>query len=684
MFLLVSIPVNYSELPVPTRDDEPLAELSAYSFLQARSQVSAGRASSAMPTDFFEDAVETSQRQDRTVPPLAPSFTQSYTAPFDAGADSVPLPREYVPPPREPSSLVVFRASSPQDDARRMSLAGTGSHLAGEDAEPIRQAFSGGFGVQPRTWQAPPPAAASRAKAAPERPIRTQHASSPSAPAQPEPLQFAQHQSRSEASLRASSQPPVQQAAMQPAPRQAAHPALQQATQPEPLQLVQQPANNPFGIPESTLPAISMLKDPAANAEDFFNMQGDIAGKEQLQHVREGQASGRGAPIWQQGGEAGPGGAAGIMPSLSQIGAQTTQGSQNSVQLEAPPASHGHSMSEYLSGAGELGEEMVPFPEPALAKMAFAAKTPEVVQAEKTLEVEADKASKAEIQAREAFGRLKAAAYQSANMTRHRLIEEEKLHTYLRRAQLLTDANRYKATLEERSSAKAQEDATYERTVHLAGAAADRERLLTELADKQMMDEYNKLQAVIKEQSQAEKDAYQRYLAEKNRAERTQNELVERLSHKLAEAGTAEGVAFAAKKLREATTGAEERQKAEDEQKALDFQAYLRRADAAALGPPPSFSKRCDGCPLQQQPMTQLEQVIPQQPQLFRQQTPQQIVQYQQEQQQQQQQQQYQQQYPHESQQFPQRVSPQVVQQVPGQTQNLFQQLLQLLPKQQH
>lgn len=210
------------------------------------------RSSAEMPTDFFEDAMETNHRHDRAAHPLASSFTQTFTAPFDSGAGSVPLPREYVAPSQEPSNLILFKRS-PDADASKLSLAATGSHLAGEDAEPIQQTYNGVQGTQ----AGGPPTNALRATPASTFAVSTRQQE-----------------------------------------RLSAYPRT------DPLQLVEQ----------------SSVK-----------LDGEAHHPQQRQQALH----------------------------------------------QASPIDSMHTIGEYMSGAGEVGEEMTPFPDPALAKMAFTAKSPE-------------------------------------------------------------------------------------------------------------------------------------------------------------------------------------------------------------------------------------------------------------------------------------------------------------------
>eukprot|EP00971_Amphidinium_carterae_P235776 4679254-Amphidinium_carterae.1 len=69
-------------------------------------------------------------------------------------------------------------------------------------------------------------------------------------------------------------------------------------------------------------------------------------------------------------------------------------------------------------------------------------------------------------------------------MSRQRLEEEGKLQTSLHRAELLTDANRYKTQIAQADRVREQTLAEYERDLKLAAAALQKEYGLSQTSEK--------------------------------------------------------------------------------------------------------------------------------------------------------------------------------------------------------
>mmetsp|Transcript_42951 Transcript_42951/g.98620 ORF Transcript_42951/g.98620 Transcript_42951/m.98620 type:complete len:721 (+) Transcript_42951:70-2232(+) len=146
----------------------------------------------------------------------------------------------------------------------------------------------------------------------------------------------------------------------------------------------------------------------------------------------------------------------------------------------------GHSMlGEPVTPEGQLaeeGEEIIAAEDPNSLQFG---EVPEAqLQAEKALYEKEEEVEANTTASRVALAHLRNTIYHSANMSRQRLEEEGKLQTSLHRAELLTDANRYKTQIAQADRVREQTLAEYERDLKLAAAALQKEYGLSQTSEK--------------------------------------------------------------------------------------------------------------------------------------------------------------------------------------------------------
>mmetsp|Transcript_9664 Transcript_9664/g.21552 ORF Transcript_9664/g.21552 Transcript_9664/m.21552 type:complete len:830 (-) Transcript_9664:123-2612(-) len=499
-------------------------------------QTGAGSGQQAVPLDLFEDAAPSRSNSQAA---------QAQMAPYDVGNGAVPQQSAFEVPQafdqRSPQTQQRFPA---QPIRQPLSLSETGRRVSGGAggrpySDPYGQTISG----LPMGAARPPTAL--EMYAAQEAAGRQQQGQS-AYPSQDEQLHYLNAQLARERPVSPSFDEPQQ--FLQAAEEQ---PRAQQA-----------------------------LYVPAADAEEearrFFEEQADLAGQDP-----RGQQS-YAANI----GEHAASGAAASTASFSQLSSKVSSGSQASNAAQA--AARGHVITgEGDMNTGEEGTLLQTFTDPNLMKLMFATKDEEALQQERAVLDKQDELAREDLEVKKAFGKLKAATYHSANMSRYRLMEQEKLQTSLRRSQLLADANRYKAALEKGSRQETEAKAKLERTVHLAGAAVDRERDLRRIAEEGIQNETALLAKANGSEDPtlaAEKELLRQ---ENEQLQEEEAKLVKNVSEAWAGPDGDPALIDASYKNFLEMAAAEQAVQT-PAQKADEFNAYLKAADEAAAGVAPA------------------------------------------------------------------------------------------------
>lgn len=244
----------------------------------------------------------------------------------------------------------------------------------------------------------------------------------------------------------------------------------------------------------------------------------------------------------------------------------------------------GHSQtSTYQSNAGEEGELMENYADPALLKVAVPVKTDEQLALDMSIAQQQDNVAHTQHDAKSALSRLKASVYHSANMTRFRMMQQSRLETGIRRQQLLADANRYRSEVEEGTRKAAQERAEQERKLHVLGQTVETERELRLTAEADLRTAELELS---QQQQSAEAASLRQELDElkKMQQSRQNNDaaIASTVASKISNAGSDAAVRDAAQKF-QAWTGREESARAIEGQSAREFKQLFAAADVAAV-----------------------------------------------------------------------------------------------------
>jgi len=176
---------------------------------------------------------------------------------------------------------------------------------------------------------------------------------------------------------------------------------------------------------------------------------------------------------------------------------------------------------------GETGELYGTFLDPNLMRLAFPQKSEAELHAERRIYQEQDKIAHVQQNAAEAFGKLKAEVYHSADETLLREQETAKLDTALRRAELLTDANQYRAQVVHDSRLDVQNTASLERAAHIATQSAQQERELREAAESRAPQDEEARIAAVSRASAEETLSVQRAQAEAERVRSIERKTLE-------------------------------------------------------------------------------------------------------------------------------------------------------------
>eukprot|EP00928_Gymnodinium_smaydae_P028903 TRINITY_DN21917_c0_g2_i1.p1 TRINITY_DN21917_c0_g2~~TRINITY_DN21917_c0_g2_i1.p1 ORF type:complete len:965 (+),score=261.52 TRINITY_DN21917_c0_g2_i1:172-3066(+) len=544
--VLVSLVAATNLRPLPT------------SFLQSQlTQRSKQRGThEAVPTSFFEadrfnedSAVlrrqELQQQQSAAIaaataaamPQTAPVAPQ---APFDVGSGAVPLPRGFLD-----EETTQRQAAAPQR-GKSLSLAEVRLGAQAHAQAPLRsRGFASGARRAPAT-----PQDRAEAKERRHQELLVQQAAMEAAVQASQAVEDARKQEEARAKaltrdLFAAQQPGALQ------PQALPQLSAMQAAAPAALAQQQQPLSEA---------AASIASE--AEAQNFFEAMGDVAGKV----ASPGDSRNAAAQPQEQ--------------ALTQVVA----GSASDLAVR----DGGHSMAgvlDFVSSTGETGEATVSYGNPALAKMGFGAKTEPMLKQETRIIKKSDEVTAEQQATRDAFAKLKAETYHSANLSLYRLTEREKLATDVRQAGLLADANQYKANLERQARMRAEDDANYERVLHLSGAAADGERAARERVDEEYRAEEARIAAGQDGQRRAEAAGLDLLADEQRRGLDQQALANQNFSQALAGAGV-DGQDLA---MRHYQAWANSQAVAEQAQREKDaaLHRWLAAADAAAAGARP-------------------------------------------------------------------------------------------------
>jgi len=256
---------------------------------------------------------------------------------------------------------------------------------------------------------------------------------------------------------------------------------------------------------------------------------------------------------------------------------------------------NGHSLAGHFNTyTGEGGESLQTWTDPALRKLTFPGKTEEELKQERALIEQQHQLEADAVSTQKAFGKLKAAAYQSANASLARLTEQQQLEESLRRAELLADANRFKALHEEHSRERAEDRAAYERELHLANERLNKERTAREKLIPKLSGSLIEGATAEDRHRQEVADALRMLREEQEKAKLQEARLVDKVSATLAEAGP-DAVNLASRKYEEAVAVPEPAQSpriAELEREAAEFRRYMQEAQNVASSPLPPVTRQ--------------------------------------------------------------------------------------------
>jgi hypothetical protein len=367
----------------------------------------------------------------------------------------------------------------------------------------------------------------------------------------------------------------AQQAAMELAAQQAA--AEEEALEPAPSkeQVLQPPVAAAAIIhSESSSTAAQTYKSHNDESQEFFEAMGSVAGK-----MDKGQAT------------------------AAKVVQEPTTPMSLTQSVAAAPDEGGHSMiSTYDGHTGERGEPVQIFENPDLQKLMFTSKPEQQLKQERLLLQAQDYLVKENLDTKKAYAKLKAATYQSVNSSRYRLTEKLRLENGLKRAQLLADANRYRAHQEQTSRLQKEEESYLERDLHLAGATADRERD----AQQRLVQDIRSQQMALEDAEAGNRHAkaaeLQRLREEQRASQEHEQKFIDQVSSSLAEAGSPDAVDLAGNRYYSQWASKTGDSQAAADLKAKELQAYLGLADdVASQGPSSSGIALASAFPAQQQ-----------------------------------------------------------------------------------
>jgi len=435
-----------------------------------------------MPAEYFEDPVSNSPHKEQVTNPAA--------APFDVGSGSVRLPAGY-------QAATKVGRQQPRDQAA-MALVDVGAKA--RKAKKKREKAVENFDEEEEDAEGE----------AEER----QEFSGLSADAEPQPTLLEQQDAKQRLLEK------QQQQADAGIAEQAADAAFREQAlvqQQAPAEAAQEAAAGEHRREEQP------LVDEATSAADFVAAQGDFAGQEPGT-PGSGRPQASGEQIWSlpphrgQQPEARPESvqspatrAARAPPAVPRAEpvAAIQQASRTEVASASTRGSFPHLdilKDDGKPDSGQTGEEgeQVLAP-PTSRKFSFRNKNQADLDQERELRKEQKQIAQRQEDAREALNALKAKVYESASFTDYRLNKQGSLQTDLRRAQLLADANQYKAHQARKSRKKVEEQAGRERALHLSEAALAEEKDATMRAETEQGRDIARMQEVFEDQAKKSK-----------------------------------------------------------------------------------------------------------------------------------------------------------------------------------
>eukprot|EP00929_Paragymnodinium_shiwhaense_P111999 TRINITY_DN8024_c0_g1_i1.p1 TRINITY_DN8024_c0_g1~~TRINITY_DN8024_c0_g1_i1.p1 ORF type:complete len:874 (+),score=237.56 TRINITY_DN8024_c0_g1_i1:68-2689(+) len=364
----------------------------------------------------------------------------------------------------------------------------------------------------------------------------------------------------------------AKEAAMKSSPGTAAVPAV--AAVPG-VAAADMPLQQAESLDEPASPA-AQASLPAADASSFFEAMADLGSSRQAPASADTVTMPAGMP------------AAAALDALTQA-QSLARPAQSLTQLASAAGmglgGEGHTIAgQFNTHTGEQGETLQTWTDPSLRKLMFPGKTEAELKEERSLVEQQRQVIDDTVDTQRAFNKLKAATYQSANSSLQRLTEQQQLEMYLRRAELLADANRYKALQEESSRQAAADRAAYERQLQVAEDSINRDRGAREKMIPALSDSRVSILTSEDRRQKEVADAIAMLRQEQERSNVLEERLVHNVSAALAEAGQKPILDRAAANYRELLAQQENQllggPKADpaELQRAADFERYFQSA----------------------------------------------------------------------------------------------------------